>query len=98
MHDTDRLGVIGGEPVDSSANLATVGGHTGAGLKVGCAQYFAYCSVVILYDIGALYNICTHEPPLAAGFHAVEFRRRIVGKIVAVDIQFTRERDAARAE
>ena len=83
--------------MDRAAHLSSIGRVAAPrGRIVGAAQ-FDDLARRILHDIAAGDEISVAQPHLAAGRKAVEPLWRVFEEIVALDVEFAAERDAARA-
>ena len=78
--------------MDGTLYLAAVGGHAVAGFKIGGAAQLGHAAVGALDHLVAAHDIGAHEPHLAARAQPLEFRRRDLGKVAVLDVQFACER------
>lgn len=86
-------GIFCGYPVDSAFDLSAVSRVAVAGFQVSGAMQFDDVALLVLDDFIAFYNVSAHQTNFAVRFHAEELRRRYLGKVVGINVQFAGERN-----
>src|SRR3954453_15629500 len=84
-------------PMNCAAHLVSVRSIAAAGLRVVGAAQLDDLAVRVFHDLTAGHKICITEPHLAPWSQAMEIARRVLGEILALDVQLSAERDSPDA-
>ena len=85
------------DPMDRAAHLASVGRVAALGRPIVGAAQLDNLAGIVLHRLAAGDEIGVAQPHLAARRQAIEVLRRVLHKIVALDVELPAERDLPRA-